>query len=131
MYYILYEGLKIYSNEPVYRTMYIVHCTLYTVYCTLYIVQVNCTLYQRFYEGNLLRGIFDYILIRVQTLLMVFTSSSLLLLVRLLRLTISVTVTMKTTTHATTTPAITIILMRSLFWSSSPSFSSMCDQQRY
>ena len=27
MYYILYEGLKIESNEPVYCTMYIVHCT--------------------------------------------------------------------------------------------------------
>ena len=61
MYYILYEGLKIESNEPVYCTVYIVHCicvhctmymsTLYTVYlsiihciyeyCTLYI----CTIY--------------------------------------------------------------------------------------
>ena len=28
MYYILYEGLKIESNEPVY-------CTLYTVQCTV------------------------------------------------------------------------------------------------
>ena len=32
MYYILYEGLKIESNEPVYCTMYI----LYSVQCTLY-----------------------------------------------------------------------------------------------
>ena len=30
MYYILYEGLKIESNEPVYCTVYNVHCTLYT-----------------------------------------------------------------------------------------------------
>ena len=29
MYYILYEGLKIESNEPVYCTVYSVHCTLY------------------------------------------------------------------------------------------------------
>ena len=28
MYYILYEGLKIESNEPVYCTVYSVHCTL-------------------------------------------------------------------------------------------------------
>ena len=28
MYYILYEGLKIESNEPVYCTLYTVHCTL-------------------------------------------------------------------------------------------------------
>ena len=31
MYYILYEALKIDTNEPVY-------CTSYTVYCTMYIV---------------------------------------------------------------------------------------------
>ena len=36
MYYILYEGLKIESNEPVYCTMYI--CTMYSVHCTLYTV---------------------------------------------------------------------------------------------
>ena len=30
MYYILYEGLKIESNEPVYCTVYNVHCTLYS-----------------------------------------------------------------------------------------------------
>ena len=41
MYYILYEGLQIESNEPVYCTLYTVHCTLYTVHCTLYTVQ--CT----------------------------------------------------------------------------------------
>ena len=35
MYYILYEGLKIESNEPVYCTMY-THCTLY-IHCTVYI----------------------------------------------------------------------------------------------
>ena len=40
MYYILYEGLKIESNEPVY-------CTLYTVQCIQYIVYVtNPTLIQ-------------------------------------------------------------------------------------
>ena len=33
MYYILYEGLKIESNEPVY-------CTLYSVYCILCIFGV-------------------------------------------------------------------------------------------
>ena len=31
MYYILYEGLKIESNEPVYCTVYIVYCILYRV----------------------------------------------------------------------------------------------------
>ena len=36
MYYILYEGLKIESNEPVYCTMYNVHCTVYIVQSTLY-----------------------------------------------------------------------------------------------
>ena len=35
MYYILYEGLQIESNEPVY-------CTVYNVYCTLYSVQYIC-----------------------------------------------------------------------------------------
>ena len=50
MYYILYEGLKIESNEPVYCTLYIVQCTVYTVQCTKYIVHstlctVRCTLY--------------------------------------------------------------------------------------
>ena len=35
MYYILYEGLKIESNEPVYCTVYIVY---YTLYCILYIL---------------------------------------------------------------------------------------------
>ena len=40
MYYILYEGLKIESNEPVYCTLYIVHCTLYIIHCTLYNVRI-------------------------------------------------------------------------------------------
>ena len=31
MYYILPEGLKIESNEPVYCTVYNVQCTLYTL----------------------------------------------------------------------------------------------------
>ena len=35
MYYILYEGLKIESNEPVYCTVYSIQCTMYSVYCTL------------------------------------------------------------------------------------------------
>ena len=43
MYYILYEGLQIESNEPVYCTLYTVHCTVYTVYYTVYSVQ--CTVY--------------------------------------------------------------------------------------
>ena len=34
MYYILYEGLKIDSNEPVYCTMY----TVYNVFCIMYAV---------------------------------------------------------------------------------------------
>ena len=34
MYYILPEGLKIESNEPVYCTVYSVH--LYSVHCTMY-----------------------------------------------------------------------------------------------
>ena len=38
MYYILYEGLKIESNEPVYCTLYSVHCTVYTIQCTVYSV---------------------------------------------------------------------------------------------
>ena len=42
MYYILYEGLKIESNEPVYCTFYIIHCTLYNVYSIFYIV--HCTI---------------------------------------------------------------------------------------
>ena len=37
MYYILYEGLKIESNEPVYCTVYSVQCTMHNVHCTLYI----------------------------------------------------------------------------------------------
>ena len=41
MYYILYEGLKIESNEPVYCTLYIVQYTMYNVQCTLYIVQLT------------------------------------------------------------------------------------------
>ena len=36
MYYILYEGLKIESNEPVYCTVYIIQCT--RVECTRYSV---------------------------------------------------------------------------------------------
>ena len=32
MYYILYEGLKIESNEPVYCTVYNVQCTMYSVH---------------------------------------------------------------------------------------------------
>ena len=36
MYYILYEGLKIESNEPVYCTLYNIHCTLYSVQCIVY-----------------------------------------------------------------------------------------------
>ena len=32
MYYILYEGLKIETNEPVYCTLYSVHCTVYSVH---------------------------------------------------------------------------------------------------
>ena len=31
MYYILPEGLKIESNEPVYYTLYTVHCILYSL----------------------------------------------------------------------------------------------------
>ena len=38
MYHILYEGLKIESNEPVYCTMYSVHCTLYNLHCIIYTV---------------------------------------------------------------------------------------------
>ena len=38
MYYILYEGLKIESNEPVYCTLYTVYCIMYIVHCTLYTV---------------------------------------------------------------------------------------------
>ena len=43
MYYILYEGLKIESNEPVYCTVYNVHYTMYTVHCTLYSVPQHYT----------------------------------------------------------------------------------------
>ena len=54
MYYILYEGLKIESNEPVYCTMYSVQCTVYSVQRTIlyivYTMQVNCTLYM--YNSN-------------------------------------------------------------------------------
>ena len=39
MYYILYEGLKIESNEPIYCTMYSVHC------CTMYVVSITKTSY--------------------------------------------------------------------------------------
>ena len=45
MYYILYEGLKIESNEPVYCTVYSVRriqCAVYNVHFTLY--SVHCTL---------------------------------------------------------------------------------------
>ena len=45
MYYILYEGLKIESNEPVYCTLYSVQytCTLYTYMCmTLQCVCNTC-----------------------------------------------------------------------------------------
>ena len=37
MYYILYEGLKIESNEPVYYTVYSIHAkVLITVVCLFY-----------------------------------------------------------------------------------------------
>ena len=38
MYYILYEGLKIESNEPVY-------CTVYTQFTIYYHYNIQCTLY--------------------------------------------------------------------------------------
>ena len=44
MYYILPEGLKIESNEPVYCTVYTVYsiqCILYIVHCTLYIANIH------------------------------------------------------------------------------------------
>ena len=45
MYYILYEGLNIESNEPVYCTLYTIQvCTLYfCIHCTLYSVYKNTT----------------------------------------------------------------------------------------
>ena len=44
MYYILYEGLKIESNEPVYYTVYTIFNRLYsTLHCILYDVgEVLC-----------------------------------------------------------------------------------------
>ena len=46
MYYILYEGLKIESNEPVYCTVYSVKCKVYSVhlhYNTEYLLSAsNC-----------------------------------------------------------------------------------------
>ena len=45
MYYIVYEGLKIDSNESVYCTLYNIQC-IYNVHCTLYSVQcIQCILY--------------------------------------------------------------------------------------
>ena len=54
MYYILYEGLKIESNEPVYCTVYTVYTVYsiqYTVYCihyTVYTVHINYNTYLYF-----------------------------------------------------------------------------------
>ena len=52
MYYILYEGLKIESNEPVYCiqcTVYTVHCILYNIYFVSYtmynVLDVHCIWY--------------------------------------------------------------------------------------
>ena len=42
MYYIVYEGLKIESNEPVYCTMHTVH-VYNTIQCTMYIVHALYT----------------------------------------------------------------------------------------
>ena len=50
MYYILYEGLKIESNEPVYCTMYIEHCgILCTVKYIMYTVHMFHILYNYIY----------------------------------------------------------------------------------
>ena len=40
MYYILYEGLKIESNEPVYCTVYIANGIVYIVIVIMYILYV-------------------------------------------------------------------------------------------
>ena len=45
MYYILYEGLKIESNEPVYYTVY----TLYSIYTVLYCVLYSTVQYSTSY----------------------------------------------------------------------------------
>ena len=47
MYYILYEGLKSESNEPIYCTVYIVivHCNIYTVYIYSTFLIESCKLY--------------------------------------------------------------------------------------
>ena len=46
MYYILYEGLKIESNELVYYTAYIIQYTLYSIHYTAYTANPTlCTLY--------------------------------------------------------------------------------------
>ena len=49
MYYILYEGLKIESNEPVYCTVYIYIYILYIVLYILYISTFYCNIYYLIY----------------------------------------------------------------------------------
>ena len=57
MYYILYEGLKIESNEPVYCTVYIIHAYKFT-----YMMMMMMISYDELYTNIIANAILECVL---------------------------------------------------------------------